>query len=311
MKPALVIGHRGQDGRLLMERFAREGREAVGVGRQECDILSRAAVADLVKRVQPGEIYYLPAYHHSSEEKVQIDDSELLRRSYEVHVGGLSHFLEAMKAHSPRSRLFYAATSHVFGNSGIPLQDEKTPFNPPNIYGLTKVAGIHTCRFYRTVHGVFAAAGILYNHESRYRRETFVSQKIIRAALRVQEGASDPIVLGDLSARVDWGYAPDYVDAMVRMLALPEPDDFVVATGEARSVMEFVECAFGQLGLEWRPYVRENSTLITKGISMLCGNADKLRKLTGWEPTVTFAEMVSLLLGKSPDRVVSRASIAG
>ncbi|HEY2342252.1 MAG TPA: GDP-mannose 4,6-dehydratase [Chthoniobacteraceae bacterium] len=296
MKRAIVVGSKGQDGRLLMERLQQDGCEAVGIGRQDCDLRDRGQVFALLERIRPDEVYYVPAYHHSSEDRIAEDDGELFRRSHEVHVTGLIYYLEAIKERMPKTRLFYAATSHIFGRPTEPLQDESTAIAPTNIYGITKATGVHCCRYYRSAHGVFAAAGILYNHESAYRRAGFVSQRIVSAAHAIRDGLQDKFVIGDLSARVDWGYAADYVEAMVRTLAVAEPDDFVVATGETHTVQEFVEAAFRSAGLDWRSYVVENASVITRKPTALCGNSAKLHRLTGWRPTVTFLEMISLLV---------------
>ena len=142
--------------------------------------------------------------------------------------------------------------------------------------------GIHICRFYRTMHRMFASVGILYNHESVHRDHKFVSKKIIRAALAIRDGRQEKLVLGDLEARVDWGYAPDYVDAMMRILALPAPDDFVIATGESHSVGEFVEATFQRLGLDPKAHFAENPSLISRRKPALVGDASRLRAAAGW-----------------------------
>jgi GDPmannose 4,6-dehydratase len=214
-----------------------------------------------------------------------------------AHVDGLVNVLEAMRLEAPKCRLFYAASSHCFGSQpAAPVQDESTPLNPDNVYGVSKTAGVHACRLYRNDHGVFASAGILFNHESPYRRAEFVTSKIVRAAIDISRGKRDLLVLGDLSARTDWGWAPDYVDAMTRILALDQPDDFVIATGEPHTVGEFAQLAFAAVGLDWREHVEENPGIITKRKLGLVGNPAKLNAATGWSPTVTFEEMIRKLL---------------
>lgn len=296
MKKAVVVGCRGQDGRLLSELLHSKGTEVVGIGKAQLDVTSRAAVAAFVDKTQPEEIYYLPAYHHAAEDRLEGGEAALFEKSFAVHVTGLLNFLEAVRERSARTRLFYAASSHVFGAPESPVQTESTPMNPTSVYGITKAAGVQCCRYYRAMHGIFAAVGILYNHESVYRRPAFVSQKIVQGALAVKRGETDTLTLGDLSARVDWGYAPDYVEAMTRVLALPEPDDFIVATGEAHTVGEFAEAAFGSLGLDWRAHVLEKAGLLTKGKTFFCGDAGKLRARTGWQPSVDFRGMVRQLM---------------
>lgn len=296
MSDALVIGAAGQDGRLLMEQLRREARSATGVGRGAIDLGEAGAVADLVAAEQPGEIYYLAAHHHSSQDRAP-EPGALFRASLAVHVEGLLNVLEAMRLKAPGARLFYAASSHCFGSRPpTPVQDESTPLDPDNIYGITKTAGVHACRHYRDEHGLFASVGFLYNHESRFRRAEFVTSKIIRAASGIRRGRREKLVVGDLSAEVDWGYAPDYVDAMTRIVRLATPGDFVIATGEAHSVGEFARLAFAAAGLDWREHVEEDPAIITRRNLALVGNPAKLKAATGWAPSVTFDQMIGKLL---------------
>jgi GDPmannose 4,6-dehydratase len=314
MKKAIVIGHQGQDGRILFEQLEQENYSLLGLGR-ECsksvrmkdyapvNILDSAQVESVVADLKPDEIYYLAAFHHSSEEFLGADVPALWQKSFDVHVRGAIHFLEAMKKHSPRSRFFYAASALVFGEAKDEPQNEDTPLRPQCIYGITKTAGIHACRFYRSNGGIFASAGVLYNHESRFRAKKFVSQKILQAALNIKKQQEGKLVLGDLSARIDWGYAPDFVRAMRAILSASTADDFVIATGETHTVREFVEIAFGLLGLDWTRHVEEKPGLIERRRSILRGDASKLARLTKWQRTVTFEQMVERLLKESDETV--------
>jgi len=307
MKRAIIVGADGQDGRILFDRLRNEGCAVLGIARTSVrstepsapvsiDITNRDRVQATVAEWQPDEVYYLAAFHHSSQDSVGGDTGALFEKSHAVHVRGLLNFLDAIKEARSATRLFYAASSLVFGKAGADVQDERTPMNPNCIYGITKASGIHCCRFYRTACGIHASTGILYNHESAYRKENFVSQKIIRGAREIAAGKRDRLTLGDLSAKIDWGYAPDFVDAMVRILSLPEPDDFIVATGQAHTVLEFVEIAFGRLGLDWKAHVVEDRSLLQRKRSVLIGDASKLRAATGWKPSVTFEGIVERLL---------------
>jgi GDPmannose 4,6-dehydratase len=298
MKRALVVGCDGQDGRLLHENLSRKAYAVTGVGRRTLDITDRQAVLDLVGGVSPDEIYYLPAVHHSSENLTEADDAGLFRESFAVHVSALIHFLDAMRRAAPRSRLFYAASSHVFGDDAPAPQDESTPFDPSGIYGITKAAGVQSCRYYRARHGLFVSTGILYNHESPLRAPSFVSKKIVNAAIRIRDHEQETLRLGALAAEVDWGYAPDFVEAFHRILGLDRADDFVIATGEKHSVGEFVEIAFSRLGLDWKNFVEEDNNLLRKTVTTRIGNPEKLMRATGWRPSVSFARMVELLLGE-------------
>jgi GDPmannose 4,6-dehydratase len=249
-----------------------------------------------LRRSPPDEIYYLAAFHHATEDVVELSAAELLRCSIDVHVLGLLNVLQAMEECSPQTRLFYAASSHVFGTPETEWQNEETRLNPNSAYGISKAAGLQCCQFYRRQKGIFAATGILFNHESPWRQPSFLSRKIVVGARQAQSDPAFRLVLGDLEARVDWGHAPDYVDAMFRILQLPEASDFVVATGEMHTVREFAEAAFGALGLDWRRHVKTDAGLLNKISHPLRGDSSKLRAATGWAPTIGFLEMVARLV---------------
>jgi GDPmannose 4,6-dehydratase len=310
VKAALVIGSAGQDGRILRTQLRATEAAVVGADQNgvlaegvpapsaELDLGDRPSVEAFLKELAPDEIYYLAAHHHSSEEATDTDVAELFRLSIEVNVTGLVHVLEAIWRVARGARLFYAASSHVFGRPLVSVQDESTPRNPINVYGITKSAGMDAVRFYRD-RGLHASTGILYNHESIYRSEKFVTMRLARAAQRAVEakrqGHIHTIEVGSLSAAVDWGYAPDYTTAMRRIVALPAAGDFVVATGEAHTVQDFAAAAFAAVGLDWREHVSERPGIVKKPGAALVGNPAKLRQSTGWAPSVTFNEMAARL----------------
>ncbi len=307
---ALILGHRGQDGTLLAEHLMRAGHEVVGVSRDgPIDICDARAVADFVGAERPDHVYHLAAFHHAAEEAPG-GSGALFVRSYETHVLSLVHFLEAIRAVSPSTRLFYAASSLIFGRPEAPVQDERSPIAPDSVYGITKAAGLLTCRHYRHEHGLFAAAGILYNHESWLRAPSFVSRKIVVAAVAIAAGRRrEKLVVGELAAATDWGFAPDFVDAFQRILDAPRPDDFIVATGSAHTVRDFVAAAFAAVGLDWRNHVEERPGLLVRKPAARVGDARRLGEVTGWRPRVSFEEMVRLLVerelvsgGKSDSR---------
>jgi GDPmannose 4,6-dehydratase len=273
------------------------------------DVSDPQSVLRMLTVLQPREVYHLAAFHHSSEQRVAFSP-ELFVRSYETNVFSLYNLLEGIRAGSPSSRLFYAASSMVFGDPVDEVQNEATPFNPKGVYGITKASGVFACRVFREQHGVFASAGILYNHESQYRGPQFVSQKIVRAAVAIAMGLrAEKLVLGDLSSEVDWGYAPDFVQAFHGVLGLPAADDFIVATGVKRSVRDFVELAFKAVGLLAEGHVVENQQVVTRRSAARVGDATRLRERAGWRPTCTFEEMVRRLVDAETARV-RRGSLA-
>jgi GDPmannose 4,6-dehydratase len=306
VKSAVIVGAGGQDGSYLTELLTQRGCTVTGLTRGSGpDILQRDAVFALMERVQPDEVYYLAAFHHSAEDKeLESNDSLLFERSHAVHVQGLLHFLDAIAHVSPKTRLFYAASSHIFGAPASQPQNEATPLEPTGVYGITKTMGIHCCRYFRRERGVFAAVGILYNHESPRRAPKFLSQKIARGVLAFQKDNSRRVTLGDLSATVDWGYAPDYVEAMTRILAQPAADEFVVATGQPHTVEDFLRIACEYVGVNWRDCVQTRPGLLTKKPVLLVGDATKLRSATGWKPSVNFEQMIHLLVDDARRQIV-------
>jgi GDPmannose 4,6-dehydratase len=309
MHRAIIAGSSGQDGALLYKLLEKENYELIGLdmgcirtNQSNCspdslNICDSKAVESLVKLYKPDEVYHLAAFHHSAEDR-EFESGKLWEQSYNVNTASLHNFLEAIRLYSPNTRLFYAASSHVFGTPLNDLQDESTPINPISFYGITKATGLFLCRSYRKSYGTYAAVGILYNHESIYRSEKFISAKIIHSALRIKMAEQKQLVIGDLNAVADWGYAPDYVNAMKKILELTKPDDFVIATGEKHTVREFIEIVFKELGLVWEDFVEERRDVLMRQSSILLGNSNKLRAKTGWKPTVTFESMVRSLVSQ-------------
>ncbi|HTS18166.1 MAG TPA: GDP-mannose 4,6-dehydratase [Verrucomicrobiae bacterium] len=297
MKTAVITGSAGQDGHYLSQHLGKLGYEVLGLEYDSAiNIVDADAVARLLRERQPSEVYHLAAFHHSSQDKLT-DDLEVFRKSNDIHAVATANFLDGIRRFSPSSRLFFAASSHVFGSPSTPVQDETTPMAPDGMYGITKEAGLRLCRYYREKYGVFAAVGILYNHESPLRPAKFVSKKIVQAAVAIRAGRQEAVTLGDLDAQIDWGFAGDYVDAMHRILQLPNAEDFVVGSGTTHRVRDFVEESFRTVGLNWEEHVVVDASLL-RGTARhtLAGNPAKLRRLTGWEPHTSFKELVKMMI---------------
>ena len=307
---AIIVGDRGQDGTLLRYSLEKQGIKVVGIGRNHlsgasfyedkslanCSIFNMEQVTSVIKVVQPREVYYLAA-HHVSSEQVDAGFSPIeYDYCHQTHVVGLLNFLWAIRSHSPLTRLFYAASSLVFSGVDGPFQNEETKFTPCGFYGLTKAQGVSICKEFRQNHGIFAASGILYNHESVLRSDRFLSKKLIIAAHKISLGIQEKLTLGNSMSETDWGYAPDYVDAFQRILRIDTPDDFVIATGESHSVAEFAEIVFSCFGLDSKNYLVDNQNVLTRQISRKVGDSSKLRVLTSWAPTLNFKEMVTKLV---------------
>jgi len=310
---ALIIGHTGQDGTYLWKLLSSKGYNLIGISNSSAlssekgnlplvDIRNYNEVEKFIKAYQPDEIYYLAAVHQSSSDH-QMEEGELFQKSIDINSKAFINFLEAVRLYSKHSKVFYAASSHIFGETTSPMQDETTPLNPNCIYGITKTMGIRACHFYNENYGLFASVGIFYNHESPLRASKYVSKKIVETAVAIKQGLKDKLVLGNLNQRVDWGYAPDYVEAAYRILQLETPGDFVISSGATHSIQDFTEGVFTCLGLDWQKFVEVNPNLITKKQKQnLTGNNKKLKNATGWENSATFSELIKILVNAELDK---------
>ena len=316
MKKALVTGLTGQDGSYLAELLLSKGYEVHGLKRRSssfntdrvdhiyrdvhdygarlllhyADLTDATSLAGLLADIRPDEVYNLGAQSH-------------VKVSYEVPdytgdvVGlGTLRLLEAIRRAGLQCRFYQASSSEMFGSTPPP-QNELSPFHPRSPYASAKAFAHFSTVNYRESYGMFASCGILFNHESPRRGETFVTRKITRAVAHIKLGLQEKLFLGNLDAQRDWGYAPDYVKAMWLMLQQDEPADYVIGTGEMRSVREFVERAFAVAGLDWHDYVSIDQRYYRPAeVDALQADFSKARHALGWEPTVTFGELVRLMV---------------
>jgi GDPmannose 4,6-dehydratase len=314
---ALVTGITGQDGSYLAELLLGKGYEVHGVVRRsssfnteridhlyrdphEPDVRLRLHFGDLndasslnriLRRVEPHEIYNLGAQSHV---RVSFDVPEY---TAEITALGTVRLLEALRESGVGARFYQASSSELYGGDGEVPQNEATPFYPRSPYGAAKAYAFHITRNYREAHGIFACNGILFNHESPRRGETFVTRKITRAATRIKLGLQTKLYLGNLDARRDWGFAGDYVEAMWLMLQADAADDYVVATGESHTVREFLDHAFGHLGLDWPRFVEVDPRYFRPTeVDVLQGDATRARTRLGWQPRVGFGELVRMMV---------------
>jgi len=309
-RTAIITGITGQDGSYLAEFLLSQGYRVVGMVRRastenferiahvrdrielrQADLLDQLSLITLVQDVQPDEIYNLAAQSFvptSWQQPVLTADFDAV---------GVTRVLEAMRLAAPKARFYQASSSEMFGKVRETPQSETTPFYPRSPYGVAKVYGHFITVNYRESYDLFACSGILFNHESPRRGMEFVPRKVSDGVARIKLGLAKELRMGNLDARRDWGFAGDYVEAMWRMLQQPEPDDYVVATGETHSVRELVQVAFGCVGLDWEDYVRIDPAFLRPAeVDLLVGDATKARTALGWTPRVTFAELVEMMV---------------
>jgi len=339
MKKALITGITGQDGSYLAELLLEKGYEVHGLTRQTAlnperiehlcvneslkerfflhrgDLCDSSSLKHVIDTIQPDEIYNLASVSH------MVESFDIPEHTADVAAMGTLRLLEAIKIHCPTARFYQATSSELFGNAKEMPQTEKTPFYPRSLYGIAKLYSFLTVVHYREAYKLFACNGILFNHESPRRREAFVSRKIILAALRIHAGLQDKLILGNLDAKRDWGYAKDFVEGMWRMLQQEMPEDYVLATGQTTTVRKFVELAFLEVGME---ILWEGKGVHEKGIDRLTGKAviqvspeffrpieenvlvgdpSKAKEKLGWCPKTTLQELVQIMMKSDRERI--------
>lgn len=310
MKKALVTGITGQDGSYLAELLLAKGYEVHGIIRRSSSLNTRridhifsrlnihfgdlsdgSALARIITKIQPDEIYNLAAQSHV---RVSFDVPEY---TGDVTGIGTCRLLEAIRESGSKPKFYQASSSEMFGLVQEVPQRETTPFYPRSPYGCAKVYSHWLTVNYRESYGMHASNGILFNHESPRRGETFVTRKITKAVANILTGKQDKLFLGNLSAKRDWGFAGDYVEAMWLMLQQPAPDDYVIAMGETHTVQEFLELAFGLAELDWRKHVEIDPRLFRPTeVDLLLGDSTKARTKLGWVPKVSFLELVKMMV---------------
>jgi GDPmannose 4,6-dehydratase len=316
MKKALITGITGQDGSYLAELLLQKGYTVHGLIRRAStfntgriehlyqdphqenarlflhygDLSDSSQLTNLIYSVRPDEVYHLGAQSH-----VMVS-FEIPEYTGDITGLGTIRLLEAIRKSGIQARFYQASSSEMYGDAPFP-QNETTPFRPRSPYAAAKVYSYWLANNYREGYGLFACNGILFNHESPRRGETFASRKITRAVARIKLGLQEKVFMGNLEARRDWGYAPEYVEAMWLMLQQDRPEDYVIATGEAHSVREFLEEAFGFVGLDWKQYVDiDRRYFRPTEVDCLIGDASKARERLGWEPRLRFKDLVKIMV---------------
>jgi len=314
VKKVLITGITGQDGSYLAEFLLEKNYEVHGLVRRVAledpehrlrrikhildkitlhsgSLESYASIFNIVERIKPDECYHLGAQSFVS---YSFNDEF---STINTNINGALYLLFAIKERAPKCRFYFAGSSEMFGLAKETPQNENTHFHPRSPYGVSKTAGFYVTQNYREAYNIFACNGIFFNHESPRRGFEFVSRKISMGVAGIKAGLTKELRLGNLEARRDWGYAPDFVEAMWFMLQQSEPDDYVIATGETHSVREFVEAAFNHVGLNWRDHVIKDEKFYRPSeVHLLCGDYSKAKKKLGWEPKVKFKELVKIML---------------
>ena len=317
----LITGIDGQDGSYLAEFLLEKGYKVYGMARRvaledpehhlgrikhilnkvilrPASLESYPSIFKLVQEIKPNECYHLAAQSFVS---YSFEDA---LSTINTNINGTHFVLSAIKENAMRCKFYFAASSEMFGKVRETPQKESTPFHPRSPYGISKVAGFDLTRNYREAYGLFACNGILFNHESPRRGFEFVTRKITSTVAKIKLGLAHDLRLGNLDAKRDWGYSGDYIKAMWLMLQQKNPDDYVIATNETHSVKEFVELAFGFVGLDWKKYVRIDKAFYRPSeVHLLQGDYSKAKRILGWKPTVRFKDLVKMMVDADMERL--------
>ena len=309
-KIALITGIGGQDGSYLAELLVKKKYKVFGICSekkkinfknlkqiksqitvQKVDINNYTKIKNIIKYLKPNEIYHLAA---QSFVNYKFED-EFFKLN--PNINGTHYILSAIKNFSPKTKFYFAASSEVFGNALKSPQNEITPFNPRSAYGISKVTGFYLTKNYREAHKLFACSGILFNHESSRRNESFVTRKITKNLSMIKNGTKKKIILGNINSKRDWGHAKDYVQAMWKMLQLKKPQDLVIGTGKLHSVRDFLKIAFGLVNLNYKKYIKTSKSLFRPNDKFdLIADSRKAKKILKWKPKVSFRSLVIEML---------------
>jgi GDPmannose 4,6-dehydratase len=298
----VIFGSNGQDGTILLHQAKAEGHKALCITASDsASPLNAQGVALMLKREAPDQIYYFAAYHRSSEEAPKSGVIEW-DRSFQTHLHGWLNVLDAVRKYCPKARMLYAASAHIFGIPSEVPQTECTLFRPNCPYGCSKLAGMQAGEWYRSSYGLFVSNAILYPHESIYRSDVFLSKKLLLAAQEASKNSKHTILIGDPEAVVDWGYAPEYTQAMRDILALKDPGDFIISTGHSATVADFAKAIFAENGLDWGNHVQVDPSILTKPKRKYVGNPQKLFHATGRKPLTHLPELAQRLVRDFKDK---------
>lgn len=309
MKKALITGITGQDGSYLAEFLLEKGYEVHGtiygkldndwriknirekIKIYECDIRDEERIIELIKTIIPDEIYHLASVVDTR--IIFEEEKKILKTNFE----SIYFFLRAIKLYSNKSKFFLAGSSLMFGDVKESPQNESTPFCPINPYGIAKTAGFYLTKMYRDNYGIFACVGILYNHESPRRDLNFLPRKITSMTAKIKFGKENKLILGNIEAKRDWGFAGDYVEAMWLMLQDNNPDDYVIGTGEVHSVKNILDIAFAEAGLNWQDYVVVSEEFFRKESGhLLVPDISKIKNKLKWHPRTSFKELIKMMI---------------
>ena len=303
----IIVGHTGQDGSFLLKDLIKKNNTVFCFSSNNIYSTNKwipkinprlsdyKSIKNLVRQFQPNIIYYLAAFQSSSENFEIENEKYIFDQSYNVNTRGLYYFLKSIKNEKLNCRLFYPSSSLIFDNSSI-IKNEESKINPQCIYSMTKFQGMLLCNYFREIHNIYVSVGMLFNHESNFRKDEFISKKIVKNVALISMGIKNSFTLGNLNAKVDWSYAGDFTNAFQKIMKLNSSAEFIIASSEAHTVREFVKIAFDEVNLDWKIYTKIDKSIILRKKFTSIGNTKKLRKLTNWKKRVNFESLVKIMV---------------
>lgn len=290
---ALIIGSKGQDGLLMAEFLANQGIKCWGVHRGSCDLTSFNEVLVLIKNYRPRYLFYFAAHHTSAtEEQNSLDNGAY----FNVNTIGVLNFLDAIKLASPNTHFFFTSSSLIFKPNPIEPLNEDSELELNNLYSISKYASMRLCEHYRDAFGLQTTVGIMFNHESRHRKNKFVSRKIVDFVVAIKKGSTGKLSLGSLDTVVDWGAAEDYMSAIYELVKEGKTGDYIISSGCGHTLREFCEVAFSYLGLDYKDHVSEDAENIARVNNTRIGDSGKLIFDLGWKPKISFEKMIQNMI---------------
>ena len=290
----VIVGSGGQDGKILYNKIKNNFSKIICLDKINFDITNKIKIIELIKKNKPSHIYFFAAYHSSSQEN-QNENFESVVNSYNVNYLAPKYFLEAINDYHKKCKFFFASSSLIFKPSKF-LLNEKSQIKVNEYYSFFKYETMRMCSYYRDKKKIFVNVGILFNHESKYRKNNFLTKKIISHAIKNKKGSKEKLILGNLSTKVDWSYAEDVIDAVIAIQKIKQSGNFVISSGKAHSIREFLKITYSYFNLNYKDYIIIKKNIIKRKPEIRIGNSAKLKKITGWKQTTSFKKMIINLI---------------
>ena len=291
-KTSIIVGSDGQDGKIIISKLKSQKHKIIKIKKKNFDINNFLKVKNLVKKFKPHNIYFFAAFHHSADHHF---DNKLNINSIKINLIAPNNFLECIYKYRKKCKFFYSSSSLIF-KSSKKKHNEKSLIEPKEIYSICKSNMMSICNFYRSYLNIFINVGIFYNHESEFRKNNFLSKKIIINAVKNYRGSNKKLKISSLETRIDWGSAHDYMDAVLMLQNLKHSDNFIISTGKTHTILDFIKITYNYLKLDYRKYVIEKKNNLIRNEKYRCGSPNKLMKATGWKPKITFKKMIENMI---------------